>query len=292
MAAGIWGNFLRIVVSALYRALKWLIPKNRFGDWLLGYLLFVHSHKRLPSRQMLFNDVFFKIKTSAELLDPLRVFVTDKEYLKLYVKAVVGAQYNVPTIAVIRDKVAVKHYPFPPDCVIKPTHLSGAIIIRKNNAPVDVDKIASWFDTNYYEITREINYKFLRPKVIIEPLIFGDDNVDLYSFFCLKGVPKLIQLSVNCLTARKNTFFDMAWHKLDFTMLAPIIMDPINKPDNHLEMLMIANKLSAGFSFVRIDMYSDGKSCLIGEITHCDGSANATFNPKSGENVASRIIFD
>jgi hypothetical protein len=241
---------------------------------------------------MLFNDVIFKIKTSSDLFDPLRVFVTDKEYLKLYVKVIVGDQHNVQTISIIREKGAVNQYHFPSDCVIKPTHLSGTIIIRKNNESIDVAEISSWFDLNYYEISREINYKFLKPKVIIEPIIFNDDNVDNYSFFCFNGVPKLIQLNVNRLTTRKSAFFDAAWNKLDFTMLAPLIMEPISIPDNYLEMLMIASKLSFEFGFVRIDMYSNGENCLVGEITHCDGSGNATFSPDSGENVASKIIFN
>lgn len=288
---GIRVHFLKLLITSLYKSLKYLTPRNRFGDWLISYLLFIHTHKRLPTDQLLFNDVLFKIKTSDELLDPLRVFVTDKEHLKLYVKATIGPQYMVPTLNIIRDKSAVKQCQFPVDCVIKPTHLSGEIIIRKNNALVDVDKITSWFDINYYEITREINYKFLKPKVIIEPLIFGDVNIDNYSFFCLNGIPKLIQLCVNSMYSRQSAFFDTEWHKQDFTMQAPIINAPIKKPDNFLEMLMVAKTLSAGFCFVRIDMYSNGKCCLIGEITHCDGSANATFNPKSGEYIASRIIF-
>jgi hypothetical protein len=89
-----------------------------------------------------------------------------------------------------------------------------------------------------------------------------------------------------------EVFFDAAWNKLDFTMLAPLIMEPISIPDNYLEMLMIASKLSFEFGFVRIDMYSNGENCLVGEITHCDGSGNATFSPDSGENVASKIIFN
>ena len=282
---------MRLLVFALYRVLKSMIPKNRFGDWLFGYILFVKMHKRQPSNKMFFNDVLFKVKTSADLLDPLRVFVTDKEYLKVYVKAIVGNQYNVPIIDIIRDKIAVHRYHFPPDCVIKPTHLSGSLIIRKNNAPLDVDKIASWFDCNYYNITREINYRFLKSKVIIEPIIFSDDNIDNYSIFCLNGVPKLIQLNINCLTERKSAFFDSAWNKLDFTMLSPKIMESISIPANHVEMLKIASQLSSGFEFVRIDMYSNGESCLVGEITHCDGSANATFCPKSGEALASQMIF-
>ena len=52
---------------------------------------------------MRYNDVLHRIKTSDDIIDPLRVFVSDKEYLKLYVRATLGDRYVVPTIDVIRS---------------------------------------------------------------------------------------------------------------------------------------------------------------------------------------------
>ena len=134
---------MRLIFNVFYRAIKYVIPYARFGDWLYGYILFINKHKRLPTNKSLFNDVLFKIKTSSDLSDPLRVFVTDKEYLKLYVKTVIGDQYNVPTIDIVRNKEEVSCYKFPDECVIKPTHLSGKIIVRKNNDAVSVSEIES-----------------------------------------------------------------------------------------------------------------------------------------------------
>src|SRR5262249_54252237 len=80
--------------------LKRLLPENRWGDRVYGFLLFYASHRRRPNNSMTFNDVLYRIKTTDKILDPLRVFITDKEFVKLYIKAVVGDEYNVPTLAV------------------------------------------------------------------------------------------------------------------------------------------------------------------------------------------------
>src|SRR5688572_32797965 len=114
------GKFLRALLA---------LPHNRAGDKLASYARFVATHRRFPSDGKLFNDVLFKIKTSDEILDPLRVFVSDKEFVKLYVKAVVGEQYNIPTLAVLRSVQDVDNYDFPASCCIKATHASGRVIL-------------------------------------------------------------------------------------------------------------------------------------------------------------------
>jgi hypothetical protein len=42
---------------------------------------------------------------------------------------------------------------------------------------------------------------------------------------------------------------------------------------------------------VRIDLYSNGDKCLVGEIINCSENAGGQSIPKSGEQVASIIIF-
>ncbi|WP_341366113.1 ATP-grasp fold amidoligase family protein [Yoonia sp. BS5-3] len=138
------------------------IPYNRLGDRFIAWKKFVARHRRLPSKhKMLWNDVLYRLKTSDAILDPLRVFVSDKEHVKDYVRAIVGDHYNVPTIAVIRDAAALHDFAFPDECCIKPTQSSGQVILRKNAAPIDIDRIAGWFNLNQYYAGREINYRYL-----------------------------------------------------------------------------------------------------------------------------------
>lgn len=103
----------------------WLIPYNRAGDRLITLWQFVYAHKRFPNSSNGFNDVLYRIKTTDEILEPLRVFVTDKELAKLFIAATIGPEYPVPTLAVLKSPEEIDAYDFPDNCCIKPTHSSA-----------------------------------------------------------------------------------------------------------------------------------------------------------------------
>lgn len=276
--------------EAAYFALRNLLPHNATCDAIYAYCRFVIHHRRLPSRKPLFNDVLFHIKTQ-ELTDPLRVFVTDKEHLKLYVKATVGNDFNVPTLAVLHSPAEVLAYDFPPDCCIKSTHASGHVIMRRNGEPVDTNTVLSWFKMNYYRKKREANYKQLRPKIIVEPLIFDGSPID-YKFFCVRGEPRMVQIDTDRHTDHRRMLLDLDWTTQPYGLrIAKRPSAPVPRPENLAEMIELAGALSKPFSFVRVDLYSNGKKVIVGEITHCHGGANEKFIPPAAEWIASEIMF-
>lgn len=285
--------------SRLHRAfdrtlkpLSQLLPHNRAVDRLYHRLLFLWKHGRLPRRDtLLWNDVWFRLKTSDEILDPLRVFVADKEFVKSYVQSTVGDQYNVPTLAVLTSPEQVDAYDFPAECCVKPTHASAEVILRKNGEPVDRERIKGWFALNYYLKSREPHYQQLERKVIVEPLIFGNSNIEDYKIFCYEGEPRIIQVDVDRFIDHRRKFFDADWNELGFSIIYPRATQSIPRPDTLQEMLTVARALSAKFSFVRIDLYTDNRSVLVGEITHCSDNAGGYFVPKSAEKEASARMF-
>ena len=282
---------MKTILKKIYHFLLQCIPENRLGDNFVAFITFLRAHRRIPTHKSLFNDVLYRIKTTDEIIDPLRVFVSDKEFVKLYVKAVIGDQFNVPTIKVLHTIDEVKDYQFPSDCCIKPTHLSGTVILRRQNNPVDYEVIHRWFNSSHYHVNREANYKNLRPKVIVEPLIFDSDNLSDYKVFCYKGKPRLIQVDVDRYIEHTRKFYDPDWNEMPFSLLYPLSDRHLEKPKNFDKMLAAASTLSSHFNFVRVDLYSNGEECLVGEITNCHGNAWESFIPKSGELIASNVIF-
>ena len=272
---------------------KYLLPKNRLGDKIYAFLIFLINHRRFPRKQKLFNDFLYNLKISVEMLNPLRIYVADKEFLKLFVKDTVGNQYNVETYAILNKPSDVDTYNFPKNCCIKPTHASGAFVIRNNNSSIDKNEIKSWFKLNHYLRSREVVYKSLTPKIIVEAVIFNYDNLIDYRFFCLNGVAKLIQVEKNNLNiGHKRYFLDKKWNKKNFSYNIPTDSNIPEKPDNLISMIEIAEKISLKFNFARVDLYSNGKDILIGEITHCPVSGSGKFIPMSGEKEASKMLLD
>ena len=276
--------------EAAYFALRNLLPHNATCDAIYAYCRFLIHHRRLPTRKLLFNDVLFHIKVK-ELTDPLRVFVTDKEHLKLYVKATVGDDFNVPTLAVLHSAAEVHAYDFPSSCCIKSTHASGHVIIRRNGEPIDRTQILSWFTMNFYRKKREANYKFLRPKIIVEPLIFDGNPID-FKFFCVHGEPRMVQIDTDRHTDHRRLLLDLDWTPQPYGLrIQKRPSAPVPRPENLSEMIELARALSKPFSFVRIDLYSNGNKVIVGEITHCHGGANEKFIPPSAEWIASEMLF-
>lgn len=265
---------------------------NPILDRAISWFRFVKKHRRFPSDELLFNDVLYKTKTSNEILKPQRVFVTDKEFVKLFVAGVVGEQYNVPTLGVVRSAAEVQGYSFPDDCCIKPTHASGAVIIRRNGERIDIPKIEKWFDYNHYYVGRERNYRQLTPKVIIEPIIDVDDDLKDYKVFCYNGIPRIIQLDTGVLNTTKRKLYDTQWRDLGYTVRFEKSDETHPAPQNVDEMLEVSRKLAARFDgIIRVDLYSVGKKIYVGELTNVSGNAHGVFKPRTAEKEFSDLLF-
>lgn len=279
------------VISLFRSLLHKILPYNDTSDSLLNYLTFFVNHKRLPRGRHYFNDYLFEIKNTKEMLNPIRQFVSDKYLVKDYVRAKVGEKYNVPTIAVFDNYRDLSEFDFPANCCIKPTQASQAVILRKNGDSIDIGATEKWFELNYYKKTRERNYKYLKPKVIVEPLIFGSTDLMDYRLFCYEGKVKLICIDIGKFSGYQRVFYTKDWIKQDFSLHYPLYEGNLEKPENLDEMIIVAEKLSSELDFVRVDLYSDGESCLVGEITNCHAAASQSFVPLSAEKKASKIIF-
>jgi len=268
-----------------------LLPKNDFGDWLFALVLFRYWQRRWPKGAGgTITDAFFRLKTSAEITRPPRIYVTDKEFLKEYVRAKLGDRFNVATLACLRSLEEAKRFAFPARCVIKPTHLSGAVIFRRQGEPIDFELLEDWFRANFYEFARERNYRTLVPKIIVEPYVFEFETPINYRFYCRDGDPRFIQVTVDTAEERSRSFYDSSWNA------QPIFLRNrksaiLPKPTNLDAMLHVARTLSKDFSLIRVDLYSDGTDVKVGELTSCPHNARFRFDPPEGELTASRLLF-
>ena len=285
---------MRFLIDFIRVLLHRILPKNRVGDKIYAFINFVFKHRRFPTNKMIFNDVIYRLKISDEMLDPLRIFVTDKEYAKIYTKSLVGEEFTVPTFKIFQKYEELIDYNFPSECCIKPTHLSGEFILKVQDTKINYEKIKKWFSMNYYYRSREANYKFLKPKVIVEALVFSDSNIRDYRFLCYKGKAKLIMVNFeprNKLQIKKRIFFDLKWNEQDYN-LKVTTREEVPKPLNLEQMISIAEKICSNFNFIRVDMFTDGTKCFVGEMTNIHANASQRFIPLSGEKTASETIFN
>jgi hypothetical protein len=285
--------FIRISPLSAAR-IKRLMPHNDLGDWVVALMDFYRWNGRLPRyKGGEFNDALYWLKVSGQLKEPARVRTTDKGLLKEFVKEHIGDKYNVPTVAILNSAAEARTFPYPVDCAIKPTHMSGEIILRTTGEPIDFDKIDGWFTANHYcqkGDWREQNYKALRPRVIVEPLIFGRRAVEDYKVFCVLGAPRAIQVDFGRYTRHTRCLYTVSWKMLPYGLAHPI-GPGVDRPQNLDEMLTVARTLASGFNFVRVDLYTDGEKVYVGELTHCHASAQERIRPREREAAFAELLF-
>ena len=280
-----------------WAVLRGILPYNAWADRICAELKFRIAHGRSPdwnTSPIRFNDYLFKIKTDGTLLDPLRQFISDKEYVKLYVAMLAGHEHAVKTYGVLHsddevDALQVNRLP----CVIKPTHASGPILFQLTpNTPLNRDLLKAWLRYDYYRDTREQNYKHLTPKVIIEEFITDDGRNPApdYKVFCFGGAPELIQVDLDRYETHLQHFYDTAWNRLQYSIGFASRPENDPKPPQLEKMLEIAARLSQPFPFLRVDMYVRGAEVKVGELTNCPHNASRPFSPPSVEFTLGRFL--
>ena len=272
-------------------------PHNRWIDNFFALFRFVRAHNRLPSDAMRFNDVLYRLKISDEIEDDLRVKTTDKEFVKDYIRSVVGDEYNIKTLAILRSASDLHNYTFPPRCAIKLTNSSGDYIIKQEDDSVDLSELSDWFSLDYYRRKRERHYRGLVSKIIVEELVFDNAVANDIKFHCVGGKVKIIQFDYDRLTSHRQILYDRNMNSLRVAMESPLYEGDSIPPSCLSDMIAIAEKLSEPFSTVRIDMYSDGTKFYVGEITHLHLGSTGYFctdgveSPESAEARINKVLF-
>jgi hypothetical protein len=231
---------------------------------------------------------------SADGMDPLRQFVSDKEFAKLYVKAAAGDEYNVKVLALLRTHEEVERFSFPAPCIIKPTHLSAAVLRRREPGPLDLLEIHGWLTRDYYEWSAERNYRYLEPKLIVEEMLQepGRDNPYDYRVFCFQGIPAWLQVDSDRISGpTRRGFYSPGWQRLPVRDKKELLAD--TPPPACLdEMLAVAARLSAPFSFIRVDMYASTGGVKVGELTNTPGGCRGPFYPAEADARLGQLFND
>lgn len=277
------------------RRLLGRLPYGGLFDRLYLFVIFAYAQRRLPRRDSrLLNDYFYFLKTSPALLDIFRQITSDKLMVKDFVKSRCGGDLTLNTLAVYEhvDEIDVSELSRP--CVIKPAHSSGSVVFvadgQSKLSEQNRATLARSLQKSPYTEAREANYRFLRPRLIVEPMLPDGPDTKDYKVFCFGGVPRLIQVDSHRHTDHRRNLYSAGWDR---------IMEEYNYPAGAWEdapkcldaMMETARALSADFEFVRVDFFVSGERFFIGELTHCPESAHGRFRSREGEKRVSNILF-
>jgi hypothetical protein len=261
----------------------------------------------VPASLMLKMQYWIKFNRTLNLKKPKR-FTEKLQHYKLY--------YRNPDMCNCVDKYLVRSFVESRDCgqflnklygiyekaddidfavlpdkfVIKTTDGGGGenILICRDKSNLDIPNIIktvnNWRDKDVGSMTYEWAYIGAKSsRIIVERYLEDSKNKDLsiddYKFFCFDGKVEYLVVDVDRYSGHKRNFYTKNWKFLDVSSDCPKAVREVPQPEEFNEMLNIAEKLSTGFPFVRVDLYNIQRKVLFGEMTFYPWSGYVQFDP-------------
>ena len=258
--------------------------RSRFNSWLgdfvanvlgqrVNYTMRYYSHRHhLPNFKHP-KDLSERILSAMLSKDFLKYAdYADKVKVREYVKAKGLEDILLKQYGVWENANQIPFDQLPDHFILKANNGSGGHYIctdkLKMNIPVVIKEMNATLEGASHLRNTEPHYCAIKPMILAEELM-GDGSVlpTDYKFHCIKG--KVADVFVVCEreSGAKYCTLDTNWQQLPYTKpeFLPASIPP--KPEHLKEMVILAEKLSSDFEFVRVDLYDFNGKIYFGELT-------------------------
>lgn len=207
--------------------------------------------------------------------------LSDKLAVREFVAQRVGEQLLTPVLWSGDDAGEIPWDRLPPELLLKCNEGSGkgALLAAPYQPEVAQALAHRWQSQSYYWFRREFHYCDVPRRLLVEEKLddgHPDGPID-YIFYCFDGVPRLIQVGSRTHTIHR--FFTPDWEAVQLSYRERYEAPPIPRPPVLSQMLEAAAELSAGFDFVRVDLYCCGNDVRFGELTFTPRAGMLPFKP-------------
>lgn len=277
------GRYL-LISSVLSPYLRVILGKRLqqkfYGYFQLGYLPNIQNpttyNEKILHRKIYTNNNFFSI-------------LSDKYKVRNYVKSKVGEEILTDLYYITDDPETIPFSELPNEYVIKPTHLSGPVIISNSDRDLDNDSIIKscekWINTTHCEALEEYWYWNIKPRILVEERL-NDSGYYLprdFKFYVFHGEVKAIGVyqKISKDSDKRLNYYSKSWEKIDIVEKGYNRGPEVSRPDNLDEMLNIAETLGGEFDHIRVDLYNiDDNNIFFGEMTVAEASGGNPFIPQ------------
>lgn len=209
--------------------------------------------------------------------------LADKYGVRNFVSEKVGPSILPQLYGCYEDAEQIDYNALPNQFVIKTNNGCGSnyIVRDKMKAPLgEIRKgLTYWLRFPYGELTGQIHYSRIQPRIIAEELMFQKEEPEStltdYKFYCFNGVPRYCYVVSDRVFDKKHNhsrmMYDMEWNALYDCFEPSKSLKETDKPIAFEEMKTIASKLSDEIHFVRVDLYEVNGSVKFSELTFMPG---------------------
>lgn len=214
--------------------------------------------------------------------NPILSTMADKYAVKGLVSNKIGKEYVVACFGVWTSADDIDFSKLPESFVLKTTHDSGGILVIRNKYLLNVEKTKSqlekWLKSSHFSNYREWVYKDIQPRIIAEELLVDNTYEQIldYKFWCFNGIAKSMYISIKNKDIFEN-HYDMNFEPLAINHGFRRCIPEFEKPKNFELMKSLAEELSKGIPFVRVDFYNINGKVYFGEFTFYDWGGMKPF---------------
>ena len=283
-------NLLKIMQKPSRLPLKIYYRYPQIFKWMNDELCLKVTYRMMMGKKLdLENPVTFNEKLQWLKLHDRRTEYTtmvDKYEAKKYVSNRIGEEFIIPTLGIWNcfDDICLDK--LPNEFVLKCTHDSGGLVICQNKNELDIKaaqkRINRSLKKNFYWVGREWPYKNVEPRIIAEKFMpLSGDNCAEYKLFCYNGsvVWCMICTGDARLGTRTNDGFTSDFEHLPIKFGYKNSERIFKKPEEWLQLIDIAEKLSEGIPQVRVDTYLINGKIYFGELTFYHESGFGLIDP-------------
>jgi len=217
----------------------------------------------------------------------LRKKIADRIKVREYVAEKVGEDHLIPLIGNYSELTPDIWENLPSQFVLKANHGCAMLKIVRDKEQADYHKIyrqtEEWKNTDYYKIGREWVYEGLPRTILAEELLLDSSNSipEDFKFFCFHGRVEIIQIDFDRFGNQRRNLYDRNFNRIEARLLYPNYEKAVEKPDNLDKAIEIAERLSADFNFIRVDLYLLENEVYFGELTNYPGNGFKAFEPNT-----------
>ena len=224
--------------------------------------------------------------------NPIYPALSDKVAVREFVRDRAGDAYLTNLLGVWDNPDQIDFSTLPDRFVLKCNHDSGSYILCKDKSKFDtqaaIKTLKKLLKKDYATPGREWPYRYVPRRVLAEEYLYGDNESRVmdFKFFCFHGKAQfvLVRKFYNDREYDNYTFLpDFSEYQI-YRYKKPEAEHPqIPKPPRYEEMRTIAERLSAGFTHVRVDLYDTSEGVKFGEMTLYNASGLSKFLTLEGD---------
>ncbi|MFT4824503.1 ATP-grasp fold amidoligase family protein [Congregibacter sp.] len=267
---------LNLLIAIKWRIDSLLLPlvSRHRGLYQQIHRAYWSSFRSVPNliRPKSFNDKMQWLKLFDQTEECVRCI--DKYEVRSYVSQRVGDKCLTNLYQLAASFEEIDFGLLPVSFVVKATHDSGSVLLVNDVSEVDKIEQSKRFRRaladQYGEVNAEWGYMFVHPRIMVEEYLepHSPNPPADYKFHCCDGKIAFLQYISGRHTDPSEVVVFPDGQIADYCLFPELRRaEEFSPPDNYAELQRVAEALSKGHKYVRVDLYSVEGQVYFGELT-------------------------